>query len=104
MLRITRSRMLAHRRMLPLLLVGLATAPMPACLPHISGMVAPPESIEQKAPSSSDFASFPKRPGEVVRLNPGPSPIASKPPAEPKAEAKADPIAAIPPITDPALV
>lgn len=88
--------MLASRRLL-LLCASLAIVPMPACL-HISGSVTPTETVEPKHPTTGEFASFPKRPGDVVRTNPGANTLASKPAPE------VEPVAATPPATDPEVV
>lgn len=97
--------MLAPRRIVSLLLVGLATVPTPACL-HLAGSQAHTEPAEPKAPSSGDFAIFPKRPGEVVRMHTGASAVASKPtaPTEPTTDPKTDTVVPIPPIADANLV
>ena len=107
--------MLAYRR-LRMLCIYLAAVSAPACV-HISGAVTPTETIEPKVPSPGEFASFPKRPGEVVRTNPTIAAVASKP--EPKVEPVVATIAdpdvvpasdpgvpsvAIPSTTDPTLV
>lgn len=51
------------------LLVFALALPQPACL-HVSGTISPPERSEPKAPGSSEFSIFPRRPGEVVAKNP----------------------------------
>lgn len=68
-----------------------------ACL-HISGTVTPTETVEPKHPTTGEFASFPKRPGDVVRTNPGANTLASKPAPD------VEPVAAIPPVADPEIV
>lgn len=93
--------MLAYRR-LRVLCVTLAAVSAPACV-HISRTVSPTETIEPKAPSPGEFASFPKRPGEVVRTNPTITAVASKP--EPKLEPVATTIADpdVVPVSDPSV-
>jgi len=85
------------RRLLPIVFAGIAAVPIPACL-HVSGAVTPQEQFP-KASNSSDFASFPKRPGELVAKNPGTT--ASKPPTPETTEPK-EPTP--PPLTDPHLI
>jgi hypothetical protein len=61
--------MTASRRAFFLVVIGLVIGPMPACTFHLSDSTPPPTPEIAKAPPSGDFASFPKRPGEVVRKN-----------------------------------
>lgn len=84
------------RRTLFTLFAGIALGPMPACL-HISGTATTGEPVEVKAPSAGEFASFPKRPGEVIRKHPETMATASKPsePVEPS-----ELIVALPPVSD----
>lgn len=60
------------RRLLPLVFAALALGPIPACI-TVSGSDSNgvPYNLPHRPPRpSSDFASFPKRPGEVVPKNP----------------------------------
>ncbi|HEY3787437.1 MAG TPA: hypothetical protein VGL71_01225 [Urbifossiella sp.] len=87
--------MLASRRTCYALLIGLAIGPMPACI-HVSETVSSNNSAPVKSPRSGEFATLPKRPGEVIRKAPEASTTAAKPPAstEPAAPtAPASPIA-----------
>jgi len=71
---------MAARRVLPLLVATIALGPIPACV-TVSSTV-PEAVLPAVAPSQrpSDFASFPKRPGEFVAKNPEPT---TPQPAEP---------------------
>jgi len=51
------------------LAAAFALGPLPACL-TITKTVKPSEATVTAAPGASDFASFPKRPGLLVRKNP----------------------------------
>jgi hypothetical protein len=82
------------RRLSAVVFALVACGPMPACL-HISGTVTPTETHPPKAPTPSEFASFPKRPGEVIRKQPVEQSTASKPPADPP-----DPVEPVEPVID----
>src|SRR6185437_10058344 len=56
-------------RAFALLAAASALGPLPACL-TITKTVKPSEATPTAAPGASDFASFPKRPGLLVRKNP----------------------------------
>lgn len=76
-----------------LLLIAALALPQPACL-HVSGNLTPAEVSTPRSPSSSEFSTFPRRPGEVVAKDPGVT--VAKPPEPPPAEP--------PPLTDAHLV
>ncbi len=61
-------------RCCPAVLLGLVAAFTPACL-HVSGTVTPNEPVVTTIPESQ-FAELPRRPGEVVRTNPGAKAVA----------------------------
>lgn len=110
------------RRLLPLAFAVAALGPIPACV-TVSSTPLPNEPVlaPSKSPRPSDFASFPKRPGEVALKNPDLVVAKPQPEEEPKepteptepvsapiADANVQP-AAIPPVgipspTEPALL
>ena len=92
------------RRLLPLLFAVFAVGPIPACVTISSPTPAveaiqPPTKPIHKEPKPSDFASFPKRPGESAPKNP--ELVASKP-TEPQPVERTEPIST--PLVDQSVV
>ena len=77
---------MAARRLLPLFFAAFAVGPIPACITVSSATPFEPAPVApKKVPGSTVFASFPKRPGEVVPKHPElvASKLTAPEPAEP---------------------